>query len=165
MGLMEGKIKERAELAKIVGRLKAEGKRIVFTNGCFDIIHRGHIHCLKEAKRQGEVLIVGLNSDASVRDIKGESRPLIPQEDRAAILAALSCVDFVVIFDEPTPLELIKLLKPHILVKGGDYKKDDIVGAKEVEAWGGRVVTVPLVPGTSTSSIIERIRNFTRPAV
>lgn len=153
------KIQERDQLKVILDQLKAQGKKIVFTNGCFDLIHRGHIHCLKEAKNQGDILVVGLNSDSSVRKLKGPPRPILPQEDRAAVLVALACVDYVTIFDEPDPAKLIELLKPDVLVKGGDYSKDEIVGAKVVESYGGRVVIVPYLPGASSTAIVEKIKN------
>lgn len=153
------KIQERGQLKVILDRLKAQGKRIVFTNGCFDLIHRGHIHCLKEAKKQGDILVVGLNSDSSVRKLKGPPRPILPQADRAEVLAAMACVDYVTIFDELDPGNLIERLKPDVLVKGGDYSKDEIVGAKLVESYGGRVVVVPYLPGASTSAILEKTKN------
>jgi D-beta-D-heptose 7-phosphate kinase/D-beta-D-heptose 1-phosphate adenosyltransferase len=122
------KIKAKEELGSILEGLKRREKRIAFTNGCFDILHVGHIRCLEEAKKLGDVLVVALNSDRSVRSIKGPSRPLVPQAQRAEVLSALAIVDYVVIFDEPDPLELISFLKPHILVKGGDWGPEDIIG-------------------------------------
>lgn len=154
----KGKIQERAQLKHLLDQQRAQGKRIVFTNGCFDLIHRGHIHCLKEAKKQGDVLVVGLNSDSSVRSLKGPPRPILPQEDRAEILAALACVDYVAIFNELDPGNLIELLKPDVLVKGGDYSKDEIVGAKLVQSYGGRVVIIPYLPGASTSALLEKLK-------
>lgn len=158
------KIKDPAQLRAIVDELKSQGKKIVFTNGCFELLHRGHVHCLQEAKRQGDILVVGLNSDSSLAALKGPPRPLQPQADRAEVLAALAGVDFVVIFDEPDPLNLINLLKPDVLVKGGDYSKEGIIGGKEVESWGGKVVIVPLLTSSdgsatpiSTTATIERI--------
>jgi D-beta-D-heptose 7-phosphate kinase / D-beta-D-heptose 1-phosphate adenosyltransferase len=135
---------------------RRRGRTIVFTNGCFDILHAGHLACLEGSKRLGDLLVVGLNSDASVRGLKGDSRPVIDQENRASLLAGLACVDVVVIFDEPTPDELIRELEPDVLVKGGDYTVDQIAGAEFVQAKGGRVVTIPLVQGMSTTSILER---------
>jgi D-beta-D-heptose 7-phosphate kinase / D-beta-D-heptose 1-phosphate adenosyltransferase len=135
---------------------RRRGRKIVFTNGCFDILHAGHLACLEGSKRLGDLLVVGLNSDASVRRLKGDTRPVIDQENRASLLAGLACVDFVVIFDEPTPEELIRELEPDVLVKGGDYTLDQIAGAEFVQAKGGRVVTIPLVQGMSTTSILER---------
>ncbi len=130
---------------------------MVFTNGCFDILHRGHIECLRKAKSLGDVLIVGLNSDSSVRKIKGEKRPIVSQNDRAEILASLEMVDYVLTFQETTPFKVISRLVPDVLVKGGDYTKDNIVGNKIVESGGGRVITVKPVPGRSTQNIIKKI--------
>ena len=140
------------------GREKRNGRRVVFTNGCFDLLHPGHIRSLEMARALGDVLIVGLNSDASVRLLKGEGRPVIPENERAEILAALESVDAVLIFDDLTPREVIARLLPDILVKGGDWPGDQIVGREEVEAAGGRVVSVPVVPGYSTSAILQKIR-------
>jgi D-beta-D-heptose 7-phosphate kinase/D-beta-D-heptose 1-phosphate adenosyltransferase len=140
------------------GREKRNGRRVVFTNGCFDLLHPGHIRGLELACALGDVLIVGLNSDASVRQLKGEGRPVISESERAEILAALESVDAVVIFDELTPREVISRLLPDVLVKGGDWPGDQIVGREEVEAAGGRVVSVPVVPGYSTSAILRKIR-------
>ncbi|MCD6093710.1 MAG: D-glycero-beta-D-manno-heptose 1-phosphate adenylyltransferase [Candidatus Omnitrophica bacterium] len=151
------KIKEIEELKEIVEELKREGKKIVFTNGCFDILHIGHINYLREAKNKGDALIIGLNNDASVKKIKGQGRPIIPQNERAEILAALEFVDFVTIFEEETPLNLIKEIKPDVLVKGGDWKKEEVVGSDFVESYGGKTVLIPLVEGKSTSLIIEKI--------
>jgi rfaE bifunctional protein nucleotidyltransferase chain/domain len=139
------------------GREKRNGRRVIFTNGCFDLLHPGHMHTLEEARRLGDVLIVGINSDAGVRRLKGAGRPAIPERERAEILAALECVDAVVIFDEPTPRELIARLLPDVLVKGGDWAGDQIVGREEVEAAGGRVVSVPVMPGYSTTEILRKI--------
>jgi D-beta-D-heptose 7-phosphate kinase/D-beta-D-heptose 1-phosphate adenosyltransferase len=132
---------------------------LVFTNGVFDLLHVGHVHLLEAAKEQGVALVVGLNTDASVRRLgKGTERPLVAEADRARVLAALAAVDCVVLFDEDTPLELIRALRPDVLVKGADYATDQIVGAADVESWGGRVVRIPLVPGQSTSSLVQRLR-------
>lgn len=141
------------------GREKRNGRRIVFTNGCFDLLHPGHIGSLEQARSLGDALIVGLNSDASVRQLKGAGRPVLSERERAEILAALECVDAVVIFDAPTPREVIARLLPDILVKGGDWPGDQIVGREEVEAAGGRVVPIPLAPGYSTTNLVQRIRN------
>jgi rfaE bifunctional protein nucleotidyltransferase chain/domain len=143
------------------GRDKRNGRRIVFTNGCFDLLHPGHLRSLEQARELGDVLIVGLNSDASVRQLKGEGRPVIAERERAEILAALECVDAVVIFPELTPRELVARLLPDVLVKGGDWPSDQIVGREEVEAAGGHVATIPVVPGYSTSDILRRIREGT----
>jgi len=153
----ESKVKNRDVLPAIIEAEKARGKRIVFTNGCFDLLHAGHVKYLQKARRLGDILVLGLNSDASVRRLKGPKRPLIDQEERAHILAALDCIDYVVIFDEDTPLELITALKPHILAKGGDYTADGVVGKDVVEAYGGRVELVAFVDGKSTTNIIERV--------
>jgi rfaE bifunctional protein nucleotidyltransferase chain/domain len=135
------------------------GRCVVFTNGCFDLLHPGHIASLEQARSLGDALLVGINSDASVRQLKGPGRPVFPQLERAEILAALECVDAVLIFDELTPREVISRLLPDILVKGGDWPSDQIVGREEVEAAGGRVVSIPVVPGYSTSAILQRIRD------
>jgi D-beta-D-heptose 7-phosphate kinase/D-beta-D-heptose 1-phosphate adenosyltransferase len=133
----------------------------VFTNGCFDLLHVGHIRYLREARRLGDLLVVGINTDGSVRRLKGPSRPVQPEQDRAEILAGLACVDYVVSFDQDTPLGLIEGLKPDVLVKGADWPIDRIVGREVVEGSGGRVVTIPYVPGVSTSALIERILRLT----
>ena len=133
-------------------------KNIVFTNGVFDIIHPGHIFSLSQAAKEGDFLIVGINSDESVKRLKGNKRPIIPQDSRALILASLVIVDAVIIFEEDTPLELINAIKPDVLVKGGDYTIDQIAGAKEVIANGGRVVINPIIEGFSTSSILEKVK-------
>jgi D-beta-D-heptose 7-phosphate kinase/D-beta-D-heptose 1-phosphate adenosyltransferase len=145
------------------GREKRNGRCIVFTNGCFDLLHPGHIGSLQQARALGDALIVGLNSDASVRQLKGAGRPVLPERERAEILAALECVDAVVIFNEPTPREIIARLLPDVLVKGADWPGDQIVGREEVEAAGGRVVSIPVVPGYSTTEILQKIREG-RPA-
>jgi D-beta-D-heptose 7-phosphate kinase/D-beta-D-heptose 1-phosphate adenosyltransferase len=154
---MKEKIKGRENLRKIVEDLKKKGKRIVFTNGCFDLLHVGHVRYLEAARALGDILIIGINSDRSVRGLKGSLRPILPLEERAEILSGLGCVDYVTVFDEPTPLELITLLRPHILVKGGDWTKEDVVGRDVVEDSGGEVVIIPFVPGSSTTNIIETI--------
>jgi len=139
--------------------LRAEGaRRIAFTNGCFDILHRGHVEYLEKARATADILIVGLNSDASVRRLKGTDRPYIPQADRAYILSRLKAVDFVCIFEDDTPFELIRKIEPDVLVKGGDYQLHEIVGRDIVEKNGGQVLTIPLVFGRSTSNLIEKIR-------
>ena len=139
-------------------REKRNGLRLVFTNGCFDLLHPGHIQSLQQARALGDALIVGLNSDSSVRQLKGEGRPVFPERERAEILAAMECVDAVVIFDDLTPRELIAKLLPDVLVKGGDWPGDQIVGREEVEAAGGRVVSVPVLAGYSTTQILRKIR-------
>ena len=152
-----GKLLTNSEIAGEASRLKKAGKRIVFTNGCFDILHAGHVRYLSAARAEGDILVVGLNSDESVRLIKGEKRPVVSQMQRAEVLSGLSCVDYVVFFDEPDPLNLIKNVRPDILVKGGDWAEEDIIGADFVKATGGRVVRISMAPGISTSSIIKRI--------
>lgn len=140
------------------GREKRNGRRVVFTNGCFDLLHPGHIRGFELARQMGEALVVGLNSDRSVRKLKGPTRPVIPEQERAEMLAALESVDAIVIFDEPTPREVISRLLPDVLVKGGDWPGDQIVGREEVQAAGGRVVSLPVVPGYSTTAILRKIR-------
>jgi len=144
-------------LAELVADLRRSGKRIVFTNGCFDILHPGHIHTLTHAKALGDILIVGINSDASVKRLKGERRPIFNQGERAVMLTALEAVDYVTTFEEDTPLTLIRLLQPHVLVKGGDWSSESVVGREVVEADGGRVVLVPYQEGLSTTGVIERV--------
>jgi D-beta-D-heptose 7-phosphate kinase / D-beta-D-heptose 1-phosphate adenosyltransferase len=151
------KIVPPERLAMVVQAHRQRGERLVFTNGCFDLLHVGHIHYLQHARTLGERLIVGLNDDASVRQLKGVGRPVLPQDERARILAALTCVDYVTIFSESTPLTLIKLVRPDILVKGGDYTPETVVGREEVEAYGGRVYIAPYVPGVSTTALVETI--------
>jgi len=152
------KIKTIKALAVLLAKKKQAGKRIVFTNGCFDILHAGHVMYLQKAKRLGDLLVVAVNSDASVRKIKGCRRPINTQKDRTAVLSALKCVDYIAIFGEKTPEKIIKALKPNIIVKGADWKKSAIVGKKIVESYGGKVVTIPLLKGRSTSGVIKRMR-------
>ncbi len=154
---MKDKIKTPRSLLPVLERFRRSGKTIVFTNGCFDLLHAGHVRYLRQARAEGDLLVVGLNSDRSVRELKGPGRPLVSQEERAELLAALEMVDYVTIFDRTTPRELIKKLRPRVLVKGGDWKREEIAGADEVEELGGRVVIVPLVPGRSTSSLLDKI--------
>jgi len=149
-------------LAQILAKERQQGKIIVFTNGCFDLLHVGHVRYLNAARKQGDMLVVGLNSDASVRAIKGEKRPILPQEQRAEVLTGLKCVDYVSIFDEPDLLLLIQSLKPHVLVKGADWAEKDIIGGDFVKSIGGRVERIHLVPGASTTAIIERILHLYR---
>jgi len=156
---LRDKIKSLEEAKAIRKDAKASGRVVVFTNGCFDLLHAGHVDYLEAAKKEGDLLIVGLNSDDSVRRIKGANRPLVPWEDRAALLAGLSAVDAVVAFDEDDPLELIKALVPDVLVKGADWKQDQIIGADMIKAAGGVVVRVELTEGRSTSGLIDQILN------
>jgi D-beta-D-heptose 7-phosphate kinase/D-beta-D-heptose 1-phosphate adenosyltransferase len=151
------KLVSRKELAKKVQTLKSTGKRIVFTNGCFDLLHVGHVRYLKGAKNEGDVLIVGLNSDQSVRQIKGAGRPVVGEKARAEVLAALACVDYVTLFNEPDPLVTIQMIAPHVLVKGADWEENAIVGKEVVEANGGRIVRIPMTGGASTSKLIKKI--------
>jgi len=154
---MKQKIKGRKELLRIIKHLKAKGKRIIFTNGCFDLLHVGHIRYLEEARALGDVLIVEVNSDSSVRKLKGSKRPVLPEEERAEILSGLGCVDYIIIFDEIDPLKLITSLQPNVLAKGGDWTKEQTVGKKVVERSGGEVVIIPFVQGASTSNLIKTI--------
>jgi D-beta-D-heptose 7-phosphate kinase / D-beta-D-heptose 1-phosphate adenosyltransferase len=151
------KIRGRGLLERILLGERERGKTVVFTNGCFDLLHAGHVKYLQKARRLGDLLVLGLNSDDSVRRLKGPKRPLIGQEERAHILAALNCIDYVVIFDEDTPIELIKAFRPDILVKGGDYTPQEVVGREVVESYGGRVEVVQFVDGKSTTNIIEKV--------
>lgn len=152
------KFQERAQAVKLVNSWRITGQRIVFTNGCFDLLHPGHVTYLEEARSLGDRLVLGLNDDESVRRLKGESRPILPLEDRGRILAGLEAIDLVVPFEEDTPRELILFLEPDVLVKGGDYQKHEIAGAEEVESWGGKVQVLQFVPGKSTTSIVEKIK-------
>lgn len=154
---MQNKIQQLGELREIVDKAKAAGEKVVFTNGCFDLLHRGHLHLLREAKKLGDLLIVALNSDSSVKKIKGPRRPIFPQAERAELIAALEMVDYATIFDDPDPRRIIKALMPHVLVKGGDWK-DNIVGREIVEESGGKVTHVPYLEGYSTTHVIERMR-------
>jgi D-beta-D-heptose 7-phosphate kinase/D-beta-D-heptose 1-phosphate adenosyltransferase len=153
-----GKVLSRSELASRATGWRVAGKRVVFTNGCFDLLHAGHLSLLHEASRLGDVLVLAINSDASVRRLKGPDRPIVGENERAALLAAISCVDAVTIFDEDTPLETLKAVRPHVLVKGQDYTVEAVVGRELVEADGGRVALVPLLAEKSTSALVERIR-------
>lgn len=159
---MEVAIFEKDEARKKRDDLAEAGRRVVFTNGCFDLLHRGHLHLLREARKQGDYLIVGLNTDASVRRIKGESRPVKSETDRARVLDALEMVDAVVLFDEDTPRDLIETLTPDVLVKGSDYEPDDVVGADHVQNNGGELYLVDLLPDHSTTAFIETIRKGER---
>ena len=153
-----GVVVSQEELILHVAEHKRNGERVVFTNGCFDLLHPGHIRGFEQARALGDVLIVAINSDSSVKFLKGDDRPIIPQDERAEILAALQAVDYVVVFDEMSPREIVASILLDVLVKGGDWGENEIVGREEVEAAGGRVVSIPLEPGYSTSAIIEKIR-------
>ena len=151
------KIKSKITLGKKLQQLQNQDKKVVFTNGVFDILHIGHIRYLEKAKSLGHILVVAINTDSSVKRLKGNHRPLIPQNERAELVAALDCVDYVTLFSEDTPLETIVALHPDILVKGGDYRLTEIVGTEEVKSWGGIVKRIPLVKGYSTTQFINRI--------
>jgi D-beta-D-heptose 7-phosphate kinase/D-beta-D-heptose 1-phosphate adenosyltransferase len=151
------KILDRNSLSKEVSRLKSAGKKVVFTNGVFDLLHVGHLRYLSQARSLGDALAIGLNSDASVKGLKGPLRPILPEADRAELLAGLACVDYVCIFGEPDPRALVSAIRPSILVKGGDWPVEKILGADTVLADGGQVLSLPFVPGASTTSIVESI--------
>lgn len=151
-----GRIVSKEEIIRIIQEDRRDGKRIVFTNGCFDILHRGHVELLRRAREAGDTLIVGLNSDRSILRIKKKSRPVIDERSRSVVLSSIIYVDYVVLFDEPTPRPLIKLIKPDVLVKGEDWEEDEIVGKE----FSGKVIRVNLVPGYSTTEIIDKIRNL-----
>lgn len=153
----KSKIHSKHSIKTTVKLWQSQGKKIIFTNGCFDLLHLGHVALIESAKKLGDRLIVAINSDKSVKNLKGDSRPIVKDDERSQILAALAAVDAVIIYDEGTPLELINLLRPDILVKGGDYKKMDIVGYEEMKSWGGTTVTVPLLEGYSTTSLIKKM--------
>ena len=156
---IQNKIQTLPELQKTVAQWRLTAKTVVFTNGCFDILHAGHIASFTEAAQHADMLIVGVNADSSIRGLKGDNRPVNDEASRALVLASLCMIDAVVIFSEPTPLNLILALQPDVLVKGGDYSIDQIVGAQEVMSWGGKVIINKLVPGFSTTSIIKKIQN------
>lgn len=152
------KVMDRAALALEVARLQAAGRRVVFTNGCFDILHAGHVRYLNAARAAGDVLVLGLNSDASVRRLKGPARPINGEQDRAEVVAGLAAIDYVVIFDEPTAEPLVELLKPDIYVKGGDYTVERLPEARIVASYGGETLLIPEVPGRSSSNVIQKIQ-------
>lgn len=159
---MKSKILSLDELKPELDRQRLSGKTVVFTNGCFDILHAGHVRYLKKAKACGDILVLGLNSDASVKTIKGEKRPVVSETQRAEVLAELQSVDFVTLFNESDPLKIIRQIEPDVLVKGADWPEDEIIGAEEVCKRGGRVVRIEFVPGVSTSEIIRRILELYR---
>jgi D-beta-D-heptose 7-phosphate kinase/D-beta-D-heptose 1-phosphate adenosyltransferase len=154
---MLSKIVKLKDLVQKINTLRESGRTIVFTNGCFDILHIGHVRYLAAARSEGDVLVVGLNSDESTRSIKQKNRPIVSQDQRAEVLAGLECVDYITVFNEPDPLKLIQALKPDVLVKGADWRDEDIIGADVVKESGGKVVRVDVVPDISTSRIIQRI--------
>ncbi|MDP8203604.1 MAG: D-glycero-beta-D-manno-heptose 1-phosphate adenylyltransferase [Candidatus Tenebribacter mawsonii] len=155
---MKSKLKTWEEITSIVKELKSNNKKIVFTNGCFDILHAGHVKYLAEAKELGDILILGLNSDSSVKRLKGNDRPINNEHDRAVVLSALCSVSYIVIFDEDTPYELIEIIKPDVLVKGGDWKPEEIVGQDIVNSYNGEVKSLSFIEGKSTTDIIEKLR-------
>ena len=156
---VSGKLKSLDELKSIVAEAKAKGKIVVFTNGCFDLLHRGHVHLLREAKALGDLLIVALNSDTSVKAIKGPARPILPETDRVELIAAMEMVDYVVLFEEPDPYNAIDALRPKVLVKGADWPSEEIIGADIVRGDGGKIVVLPYLKGFSTTAIIAKIRS------
>ena len=155
-----GAVLSQEDLLSRLAEVRRSGRRVVMTNGCFDLLHPGHVRCLEQARSLGDLLVVAINSDASVKKLKGAKRPVVPQAERAEILAALQAVDFVTVFDEDTPQRIIARVLPDVLVKGGDWGADQIVGRTEVEAAGGRVVTIPLEPGYSTTALLDQIRSI-----
>ena len=163
--MLSKKIKTLPHAASAIKSLKHKNRKVVFTNGCFDILHAGHVSYLLKAKSLGDILVIGLNSDGSVKKIKGKSRPIVSQKNRAILLAALEAVDFVVIFNELTPLKLIKAIRPDVLVKGGDWKKENIVGSDFVESYGGKVKSLAYIKGLSTRGLIDKIRKLKQAGV
>lgn len=155
--MLTEKIKKIGALKKIVASLKIKNKKIVFTNGCFDLLHLGHVKYLEQAKKKGDILIVAVNSDSSVRKIKGKGRPLNNENDRVSLIAALESVDYAVIFSDETPIKIIQAIRPDILIKGADWKKDNIVGSKFVASYGGKALTIELIKGRSTTNLIRKI--------
>jgi rfaE bifunctional protein nucleotidyltransferase chain/domain len=156
---VSAKLKSIDELKAIVAEAKAQGKVVVFTNGCFDLLHRGHVHLLRQAKALGDLLIVAINSDTSVKAIKGAARPILPETDRLELIAAMEMVDYVVLFEEPDPYNTIAALRPKVLVKGADWTSEEIIGADIVRRNGGEIVVLPYLKGFSTTEIIEKVRS------
>ena len=156
---MSNKIFKPEEMGSKAAQLKKQGKTIGFTNGCFDILHSGHVSYLNEAKKNVDFLILGLNTDSSIKKIKGSSRPIVDQENRAQVLSGLSSVDAIVFFNENTPIKLIKTIQPHFLIKGNDYKVEEVVGHKEIKKWAGEVMLIDLIPGQSSTNIIKKINH------
>ena len=155
---MRGNVLPLQPLILVIRRLKKQGKRIAFTNGCFDLLHIGHLSCLERIKAQADVLVVAVNTDASVRRLKGPGRPVVPAGERARLVGALKPVDYVTLFSEPTPLKVIRALRPNLLGKGADWKGKEVVGQQEVESWGGRLLLLPYLRGHSTTRLIEQRR-------
>ncbi len=155
--LLEKKIQDLRKLKKLIPCLKAQHKKIVFTNGCFDLLHYGHVKYLQDARKKGDILVVGINSDTSVKRIKGKPRPVVNEKDRLRLVAALESVDYIVLFKEDTPLKIIKFIKPDVLIKGADWNKNNIVGRDFVLSYGGRVSTIKFVKGYSTTNLIKKI--------
>ncbi len=155
--MLEKKVKPVRELQRIIALLRKRKKKVVFTNGCFDLLHYGHVRYLEEARKKGDLLVVGLNSDRSVQRLKGDKRPVVGQKYRARVLAALASVDYVAIFEQDTPLKIIKRLKPDVLVKGSDWRAEDIVGSDFVKSYGGKVARVRFLKGFSTTNILKNI--------
>ncbi|MDO8662722.1 MAG: D-glycero-beta-D-manno-heptose 1-phosphate adenylyltransferase [Candidatus Omnitrophota bacterium] len=153
------KIKTQGALQREINRLKRQGQKIVFTNGCFDLLHYGHAKYLQDAKNKGDILVVAVNSDSSIRKIKGKNRPIVDERNRLKLLSALASVDYLTLFKEATPLEVIKKIKPDILIKGADWEKSKIIGSGFVESYGGKVITIKLVKGLSTTSLVKKIVN------
>lgn len=158
---MNTKVRALSDLKKIREKQRSEGKAVVFTNGCFDVLHSGHIHLFKQAKELGDILIVAVNDDLSVRNLKGYARPVFPLDERLEVLEAIDTIDYLTSFSETTPREIIRELLPDMLVKGGDWKPDEVVGREEVEAAGGKVVIIPYLPGRSSSEILKKIKGPT----
>ncbi len=156
---MSEKVKSLDELETLTAAARTNGKIVVFTNGCFDLLHRGHIYLLREAKALGDLLVVAINSDQSVKAIKGPTRPILAETDRLELIASMEMVDYVVLFDEPDPYNIISILRPHILVKGGDWSAEEVIGGDLVQGNGGKVVVVPYLKGFSTTEIIAKLRS------
>lgn len=158
---MKNKVKGLVELTKLRERFRRERRTTVFTNGCFDILHSGHVHLFRQAKELGDILLVAVNDDPSVRSLKGPDRPVFPLEERLEVLEAVEVIDYLISFSQPTPRELIQALLPDVLVKGGDWKPDEVVGKEEVEGAGGRVIIIPYLPGRSSSEILKKVKDPT----
>lgn len=160
MSSSTAKLKPLVSVVSLLHKEKKKGRKVVFTNGCFDILHVGHVRYLRQARSLGDILVIGLNSDASVRKLKGAERPVTRERDRAEVLGALSCVDHLVLFSDATPERLIRAIRPNFLVKGGDWKKKDIVGSGFVESYGGKVRSLPYIRGFSTTGLLEKIKRL-----